>query len=103
MEDSGALPIEMDVSNLNTGDVVDIYPKEGEVVDRACDEVIAKFELKTNVLLDEVRAGGRIPLIIGRGITSKARVALGRDASVADTFNLPVAPTNKPKGYSLAG
>jgi aconitate hydratase 2/2-methylisocitrate dehydratase len=92
----------MDVSNLNTGDVVDIYPKEGEVVDRACDEVIAKFELKTNVLLDEVRAGGRIPLIIGRGITSKARVALGRDASVADTFNLPVAPTNKPKGYSLA-
>mmetsp|Transcript_12631 Transcript_12631/g.19489 ORF Transcript_12631/g.19489 Transcript_12631/m.19489 type:complete len:959 (+) Transcript_12631:108-2984(+) len=102
MEDSGALPIEMDVSDLNTGDVVDIFPYEGEVVDRACDEVIATFELKTNVLLDEVRAGGRIPLIIGRGITSKARVALGRDASVADTFNLPIAPTDTPKGYSLA-
>lgn len=102
MEDSGALPIEMDVSNLNMGDIIDIYPREGEVVDRACDELIAKFDLKTNVLLDEVRAGGRIPLIIGRGLTSKARVALGRDASVADIFSMPVDPENKPKGYSLA-
>ncbi|KAL3792657.1 hypothetical protein HJC23_009385 [Cyclotella cryptica] len=102
MEDSGALPIEMDVSNLNMGDVIDIYPREGEVVDKACDELIAKFNLKTNVLLDEVRAGGRIPLIIGRGLTSKARVALGRDASVADIFAMPIDPENKPKGYSLA-
>ena len=102
MEDSGALPIEMDVSNLNTGDVIDIYPKEGEVVDSACDEVVAKFDLKTNVLLDEVRAGGRIPLIIGRGLTSKARVALGRDASVSDIFAMPIDPENQPKGFSLA-
>ena len=102
MEDSGALPIEMDVNSLNMGDVIDIYPKEGEVVDKACDELIAKFDLKTNVLLDEVRAGGRIPLIIGRGLTSKARVALGRDASVADIFSMPIDPENQPKGYSLA-
>ena len=102
MEDSGALPIEMDVSKLNTGDVIDIYPKEGEVVDAACDEVVAKFDLKTNVLLDEVRAGGRIPLIIGRGLTSRAREALGRDASVSDIFAMPIDPENQPKGFSLA-
>ncbi|KAL9188348.1 hypothetical protein ACHAXT_006726 [Thalassiosira profunda] len=102
MEDSGALPIEMDVSGLNTGDVIDIYPREGEVVESACDEVVAKFDLKTNVLLDEVRAGGRIPLIIGRGLTSKARVALGRDASVADIFAMPVEPSTQSKGFSLA-
>eukprot|EP00970_Alexandrium_tamarense_P005387 scaffold874_cov196-Alexandrium_tamarense.AAC.15 len=102
MEDSGALPIEMDVNSLNMGDVIDIYPREGEVVDQACDELIAKFDLKTNVLLDEVRAGGRIPLIIGRGLTSKAREALGRDSSVADIFAMPVDPENKPKGFSLA-
>mmetsp|Transcript_15036 Transcript_15036/g.31916 ORF Transcript_15036/g.31916 Transcript_15036/m.31916 type:complete len:962 (+) Transcript_15036:68-2953(+) len=102
MEDSGALPIEMDVNSLNTGDVIDIYPREGEVVDSGIDELVAKFDLKTNVLLDEVRAGGRIPLIIGRGLTSKARVALGRDASVADIFAMPVDPEDTPKGYSLA-
>eukprot|EP00584_Thalassiosira_punctigera_P005780 CAMPEP_0172535498 /NCGR_PEP_ID=MMETSP1067-20121228/7478_1 /TAXON_ID=265564 ORGANISM="Thalassiosira punctigera, Strain Tpunct2005C2" /NCGR_SAMPLE_ID=MMETSP1067 /ASSEMBLY_ACC=CAM_ASM_000444 /LENGTH=965 /DNA_ID=CAMNT_0013320435 /DNA_START=95 /DNA_END=2992 /DNA_ORIENTATION=- len=102
MEDSGALPIEMDVSSLNTGDVIDIYPREGEVVDSGIDELVAKFDLKTNVLLDEVRAGGRIPLIIGRNLTSKARLALGRDASVADVFAMPVEPSDKPQGYSLA-
>jgi len=102
MEDSGALPIEMDVSNLNMGDVIEIFPKLGEVVDPMCDEVIAKFDLKTSVILDEVRAGGRIPLIIGRGLTTKARVALGRDSSVSDIFTMPVDPTTKVKGYSLA-
>jgi len=102
MEDSGALPIEMDVSNLNTGDIIDIYPKDGEVVNPLTDELVDKFELKTNVLLDEVRAGGRIPLIIGRGLTSKARVALGRDAGVADIFAMPIEPENKPAGYTLA-
>jgi len=102
MEDSGALPIEMDVSNLNMGDTIDIYPFEGKVCKAGTDEVITTFGLKTPVILDEVRAGGRIPLIIGRGITSKARVALGQDASVADTFTLPEEPSTKPKGYTLA-
>lgn len=102
MEDSGALPIEMDVNNLNMGDAIDIYPFEGRVCKAGTDEEITTFELKTPVILDEVRAGGRIPLIIGRGITSKARVALGQDASVADIFKLPKEPENKPAGYTLA-
>ncbi|EPM82695.1 bifunctional aconitate hydratase 2/2-methylisocitrate dehydratase, partial [Pseudomonas syringae pv. actinidiae ICMP 18804] len=71
MEDAGALPIEFDVSNINMGDVIDVYPYEGKVCKHDSDEVITTFEMKTPVLLDEVRAGGRIPLIIGRGLTSK--------------------------------
>jgi len=102
MEDSGALPIEMDVTDLNMGDVIDIYPSLGKVCKSGTDEVISTFELKTPVILDEVRAGGRIPLIIGRGITSKARVALGQDASVADIFQLPEEPKHKPEGFTLA-
>mmetsp|Transcript_1032 Transcript_1032/g.1691 ORF Transcript_1032/g.1691 Transcript_1032/m.1691 type:complete len:779 (-) Transcript_1032:13-2349(-) len=102
MEDSGALPLEMDVTGLSTGDVIDIYPREGKVTKSGTDEVVSTFELKTPVILDEVRAGGRIPLIIGRGLTSKARVALGRDASVADTFRLPDEPDATPAGYTLA-
>lgn len=102
MEDSGALPIEMDVSELNMGDVIDVYPFEGKVCKAGTDEEITTFGLKTPVILDEVRAGGRIPLIIGRGITSKARVALGQDASVADIFKLPQQPENKPAGFTLA-
>ncbi|NAS63363.1 hypothetical protein CVE36_20250 [Pseudomonas syringae pv. actinidiae] len=69
MEDAGALPIEFDVSNINMGDVIDVYPYEGKVCKHDSDEVITTFEMKTPVLLDEVRAGGRIPLIIGRGLT----------------------------------
>jgi aconitate hydratase 2/2-methylisocitrate dehydratase len=102
MEDSGALPIEMDVDNLEMGDVIDIFPFEGKVCKSGTDEVITNFELKTPVILDEVRAGGRIPLIIGRGITSKARVALGRDASVADVFRLPEEPKVNLNGFTLA-
>ena len=102
MEDSGALPIEMDVDDLNMGDAIDIYPFEGKVCKHGTDEVISEFALKTPVILDEVRAGGRIPLIIGRGVTSKAREALGRDASVADIFALPDEPTHKPEGFTLA-
>lgn len=102
MEDSGALPIEMNVDDLNTGDAIDIYPYDGKVCKAGTDDVITTFELKTPVILDEVRAGGRIPLIIGRGITSKARVALGRDSSVADIFKLPEVPSHKPKGFTLA-
>merc|ERR1712098_387070 len=77
MEDSGALPVEMDVSKLEMGDVIDVYPYEGKVCKHGTDEVLSTFELKTQLILDEVRAGGRIPLIIGRGLTGKARESLG--------------------------
>lgn len=102
MEDSGALPIEMDVAELNMGDVIDIFPTQGKVCRAGTNEIITTFTLKTPVILDEVRAGGRIPLIIGRGLTAKARTALGRDSNVADTFVLPSQPTMKPNGYTLA-
>ena len=100
MEDAGALPIEFDVSEMNTGDVIDVYPYEGKVCKHGTDEVITTFELKTQVLLDEVRAGGRIPLIIGRGLTEKARAELGMSPS--DLFRKPVPPAESTKGYTLA-
>ncbi len=98
MEDAGALPVELDVSKMNMGDVIDIFPYAGKVEKDG--EVIAEFELKTDVLLDEVQAGGRIPLIIGRGLTQKTRDYLGLEAS--DLFRKPakVAPSNN--GYTLA-
>jgi aconitate hydratase 2/2-methylisocitrate dehydratase len=103
MEDSGALPIEMDVSNLSMGQVVDVYPMQGVVKDHATGKDLATFELKTPVLLDEVRAGGRIPLIVGRGLTVKAREALGRSANIDDVFTLPSMPEGaQPLGYTLA-
>jgi len=70
MEDAGALPIEVDVSKMEMGDVIDIYPHDGKVCKHGTDEVLGEFEHKTEVLMDEVRAGGRIPLIIGRGLTT---------------------------------
>ncbi|UGA54297.1 bifunctional aconitate hydratase 2/2-methylisocitrate dehydratase [Vibrio sp. VB16] len=100
MEDAGALPIEVDVSKLNMGDVIDVYPFEGQVKSHESGEVLAEFELKTDVLIDEVRAGGRIPLIIGRGLTDRARVSLGLDTS--DVFRRPVEVVDTGKGYSLA-
>jgi len=100
MEDAGALPIECDVSNLNTGDVIDVYPYEGKIVRHGSDEVISTFELKTDMLLDEVQAGGRIPMIIGRGLTDRAREKLGLGPS--DVFRRPVAPADSGKGYTLA-
>lgn len=100
MEDAGALPIEVDVSKLNMGDVIDVYPFEGKVCNHATGEVLATFKLKTDVLYDEVRAGGRIPLIVGRGLTDKARHALGLEAS--KEFRRPVAVADNGKGYSLA-
>ncbi|TPE55696.1 bifunctional aconitate hydratase 2/2-methylisocitrate dehydratase [Maribrevibacterium harenarium] len=100
MEDAGALPIEMDVSNMEMGDVIDIYPYEGVVNKHGTDEVITTFELKTQVILDEVRAGGRIPLIIGRGLTAKAREALGLAPS--DLFIMPGSVADSGKGYTLA-
>ncbi|MNJ07809.1 Aconitate hydratase 2 [compost metagenome] len=100
MEDAGALPIEFDVSNLNMGDVIDVYPHAGKVCKHGTDEVITTFELKTPVLLDEVRAGGRIPLIVGRGLTDKARTELG--LPVSDLFQKPEQPVDTGKGYTLA-
>ncbi|OSN08316.1 bifunctional aconitate hydratase 2/2-methylisocitrate dehydratase [Lonsdalea iberica] len=100
MEDAGALPVEVDVSNLNMGDVIDIYPYKGEVRRHDDDELLATFELKTDVLLDEVRAGGRIPLIIGRGLTTKAREALGLPHS--DVFRIAKDVADSDKGFSLA-
>ena len=100
MEDAGALPIELDVSQMNTGDVIDIHVYAGKVTRHGSEEVIATFELKTEVLLDEVRAGGRIPLIVGRGLTDKAREALGLPFSTVFNRPQPVADTGK--GYTLA-
>ncbi len=100
MEDAGALPIEVDVSRLNMGDVIDIYPYKGEIRNHDTNELLATFELKTEVLLDEVRAGGRIPLIIGRGLTTKAREALNLPHSEAFRHAKPV--TDSGKGYTLA-
>ena len=100
MEDAGALPIEFDVSNINMGDVIDLYPHAGKVCKHGTDEVITTFEMKTPVLLDEVRAGGRIPLIVGRGLTEKARAELGLGPT--DLFKLPEAPVDTGKGFTLA-
>ncbi|MAL92696.1 MAG: bifunctional aconitate hydratase 2/2-methylisocitrate dehydratase [Pseudomonas sp.] len=100
MEDAGALPIEFDCSNLAMGDVIDVYPYAGKVCKHGTDEVITTFELKTDVLLDEVRAGGRIPLIIGRGLTEKARAELGLAPSTL--FKKPEAPADSGKGFTLA-
>ena len=98
MEDAGALPIEVDVSELNMGDVIDIYPYEGRIEKDG--KTVAEFELKTEVILDEVQAGGRIPMIIGRGLTAKAREYLGLDA--ADFFRLPASVQDTGKGFTLA-
>ncbi len=100
MEDAGALPIEFDCTDLAMGDVIDVYPFKGEVRRHDSDELVTTFELKTEVLLDEVRAGGRIPLIVGRGLTEKARAELGLGAS--DLFKKPEQPADTGKGYTLA-
>ncbi|PIT76775.1 bifunctional aconitate hydratase 2/2-methylisocitrate dehydratase [Limnohabitans sp. JirII-31] len=98
MEDAGALPIELDVSQMNMGDVIELRPYEGKAFKDG--QEIASFTVKSDVLFDEVRAGGRIPLIVGRGLTTKAREALGLPASTM--FRLPQVPTNKVKGFTLA-
>ncbi|MEG2134114.1 bifunctional aconitate hydratase 2/2-methylisocitrate dehydratase, partial [Pseudomonas sp.] len=100
MEDAGALPIEFDCTDLGMGDVIDVYPYKGEVRRHGSDELVTNFQLKTEVLLDEVRAGGRIPLIVGRGLTEKARAELGLGPT--DLFKLPETPVDTGKGYSLA-
>lgn len=98
MEDAGALPIELDVTQMNMGDVVELRPYEGKALKNG--EVIAEFQVKSDVLFDEVRAGGRIPLIIGRGLTAKAREALGLPPSTL--FRLPQVPADTGKGFTLA-
>ena len=98
MEDAGALPIELNVDQMNMGDVIELRPYEGKAFKNGSE--IAAFSLKSPVILDEVRAGGRIPLIVGRGLTAKARAALGLPASTE--FRLPISPPDNKKGFSLA-
>ena len=97
-EDSGSLPIEVDVSKLEMGDVIDILPYEGKIVKDG--QTVVEFKLKSDVLFDEVRAGGRINLIIGRSLTAKAREFLGLAAST--TFRLPQPPAATKAGFTLA-
>jgi aconitate hydratase 2/2-methylisocitrate dehydratase len=99
MEDAGALVFEAPVDKLEMGDVIDIRPYEGKILNEA-GAVLSEFELKSDVLLDEVQAGGRINLIIGRGLTSKARESLGLAAS--DLFRVPESPIASDKGFTLA-
>ncbi len=98
MEDAGALPIELDVSDMNMGDVIELRAYEGKALKDG--KVIAEFKVKSDVLFDEVRAGGRIPLIIGRGLTTKARQVLGLPPSTL--FRLPQDPVDSGKGFTLA-
>ena len=98
MEDAGALPIELDVSKMDMGDVIELRPIEGKALKNG--QVIAEFKVKSDVIFDEVRAGGRIPLIIGRALTAKARAALGLAPSTL--FRLPAQPADTGKGYTLA-
>ncbi len=100
LEDSGAFPIELDVSNMEMGQEIILEPHNGKVLDANTNEVISTFELKTDVLLDEVRANGRIPLIIGRQLTDKTREALGLEAT--DVFRRPNDEDVSDKGYTLA-
>ncbi|QEY15341.1 bifunctional aconitate hydratase 2/2-methylisocitrate dehydratase [Cellvibrio sp. KY-GH-1] len=100
MEDAGALVFEAPVDDLNMGDVIEIRPYDGKILNGTTGAVISEFELKSEVLLDEVQAGGRIPLIVGRGLTSKARESLGLPPSTL--FRLPQAPADTGKGYTLA-
>ncbi|WP_303289716.1 bifunctional aconitate hydratase 2/2-methylisocitrate dehydratase [Marinobacter sp. SS5-14b] len=98
MEDAGALVFEAPVDNMNMGDVIEIRPYEGKILNEA-GETISEFKFKSDVILDEVQAGGRIPLIIGRGLTAKARTALGMGAT--DLFRLPKDPEAGTKGFTL--
>jgi aconitate hydratase 2/2-methylisocitrate dehydratase len=105
-EDAGALPIECDVTKMETGMVITIYPYKGEITTvvetshGASEEVISTFTLKPETILDEVRAGGRIPLLIGRSLTDKTRISLGLDPS--PIFIRPKPPIDTGKGYTLA-
>ncbi len=103
-EDSGALPIECDVSALNSGDVITIRPYDGTIEraagEVAAGEIVAHFELKPSTITDEVRAGGRIPLLIGRSLTDKVRAQLGLPPN--DLFIRPATPADSARGFTLA-
>lgn len=100
LEDAGALPIECDVSRLRTGDLIRLFPHEGRMTGLETEAEITRFHLKTDVLMDEVRAGGRIPLIIGRTLTQRARTALGLGPSTI--FQCPACQLPKAGGFTLA-
>ena len=100
LEDSGAFPIEMDVTKMEMGQEVILEPFNGKVLDAKNNEIITKFNLKTDVILDEVRANGRIPLIIGRQLTDKTREALSLGPT--DIFRRPDSKDNSTKGFTLA-
>jgi aconitate hydratase 2/2-methylisocitrate dehydratase len=102
MEDAGALPIELDVSQMEMGDVIELRPHDGKVLKSGPHgpQVIEEFKVKSAVIFDEVQAGGRIPLIVGRGLTARAREALGLPPS--KLFRMPAQPTDTGKGYTLA-
>ena len=100
LEDSGAFPIEMDVSKMLMGQEIILEPLKGRVIDANTNETLSEFKLKTDVLLDEVRANGRIPLIIGRQLTDKSREALGLETS--DVFRRPDTSDASKCGYTLA-
>ncbi len=100
MEDAGALPFEADVNNLNMGDVIDIFPYQGKITNHVTGALLSEFSIKSDVIFDEVQAGGRINLIVGRGLTQKARDALGLGTS--ELFRKPADPADSGKGFTLA-
>ena len=100
LEDSGAFPIEMDVSKMLMGQEIILEPFKGKILDANTNEVLSEFKLKTDVILDEVRANGRIPLIIGRQLTDKSRDALGLETS--NIFRRPETKDNSKSGFTLA-
>ena len=100
LEDSGAFPVECDVSKLNMGQEIIFEPFNGKILDAESGEILSTFELKTPVILDEVRANGRIPLIIGRQLTDKTREVLGLEPT--DIFRRPDAEDQSEKGFTLA-
>ncbi len=100
LEDSGAFPVECDVSKLEMGQEIIFEPFKGRISDAKTNELLSEFKLKTEVLLDEVRANGRIPLIIGRQLTDKTREVLGLEPT--DIFRRPNQNDTSSKGYTLA-
>lgn len=99
MEDAGALVFEAPVDNINNGDVIEIFPYDGKILNEA-GEVVSEFEHKSDVILDEVQADGRINLIVGRGLTQRAREHMGLPPS--EVFRQPTAPVQSNAGYTLA-